>query len=101
MASKDLYPEIEPFDTGMLKLPSGSDGATHQMYWEQSGNPKGTPVVFLHGGPGAGTAPAYRRFFDPARYRIILFDQRGAGRSTPEACVIDNTTQDLVADMEA
>lgn len=76
-------------------------GHPHRIYWEQSGNPKGTPVVFLHGGPGAGTAPAYRRFFDPAKYRIVLFDQRGAGRSTPEACVVDNTTQHLIADLEA
>jgi proline iminopeptidase len=76
-------------------------GAPHRVYWEQAGNPKGTPIVFLHGGPGAGTAPAYRRFFDPARYRIVLFDQRGAGRSTPEAEIQDNTTQHLVADMEA
>ncbi len=76
-------------------------GAPHRLYWEQSGNPKGVPVVFLHGGPGAGTAPAYRRFFDPERYRIILFDQRGAGRSTPEATLVDNTTAHLVADIEA
>ena len=73
----------------------------HVLYWEQSGNPNGTPVVFLHGGPGAGTAPAYRRFFDPERYRIILFDQRGSGRSTPEAELVNNTTQHLVADVEA
>jgi proline iminopeptidase len=72
----------------------------HRLYWEQSGNPKGLPVVFLHGGPGAGTAPAYRRFFDPEAYRIILFDQRGAGRSTPEADLTDNTTQHLVGDIE-
>lgn len=76
-------------------------GAPHRMYWEQSGNPKGLPVVFVHGGPGAGTAPAYRRFFDPARYRIVLFDQRGCGKSTPHASLIDNTTWHLVADMEA
>ncbi len=75
-------------------------GGPHRLYWEQSGNPKGVPVIFLHGGPGAGTAPAYRRFFDPERYRIILFDQRGAGRSTPEAELTDNTTQHLVADIE-
>ena len=75
-------------------------GPPHRMYWEESGNPKGVPVVFLHGGPGAGTAPAYRRFFDPECYRIVLFDQRGAGRSTPEAELTDNTTQHLVADIE-
>ena len=72
----------------------------HRLYWEQSGNPDGVPVVFLHGGPGAGTAPAYRRFFNPAHYRIVLFDQRGAGRSTPEAELTDNTTAHLVADIE-
>jgi len=76
-------------------------GTPHRMYWEQSGNPKGLPVVFLHGGPGAGTAPAYRRFFDPVQYRIILFDQRGSGRSTPEAELKDNSTAHLIADIEA
>ena len=75
--------------------------APHRIYWEQSGNAKGVPVVFLHGGPGAGTAPAYRRFFDGAAYRIVLFDQRGSGRSTPEADISDNTTAHLVADIEA
>jgi proline iminopeptidase len=70
------------------------------MYWEQSGNPNGIPVVFLHGGPGAGTIPAHRRFFDPATYRIVLFDQRGAGRSTPLGELRNNTTGDLIADME-
>ncbi len=75
-------------------------GPPHRLYWEQSGNPKGLPVVFLHGGPGAGTAPAYRRFFDPEQFRIIMFDQRGAGRSTPEANLTDNTTAHLVADIE-
>ena len=76
-------------------------GGSHQLYWEQSGNAKGVPVVFLHGGPGAGVAPAYRRFFDPAAYRIVLFDQRGAGRSTPEASIDDNTTAHLIEDIEA
>jgi len=90
-----LYPEIEPFDSGMLDL----DGL-HRMYWEQSGNPAGIPVVFLHGGPGAGSAPAHRRFFDPAHYRIVIFDQRGAGRSTPLGELRDNTTPHLVADIE-
>ncbi len=70
------------------------------MYWEQSGNPTGIPIVFLHGGPGAGVAVAYRRFFDPTHYRIILFDQRGSGRSTPEAETQDNTTQHLIANIE-
>jgi len=90
-----LYPEIEPFGSGMLEL----DGL-HRMYWEQSGNPAGVPVVFLHGGPGAGSAPAHRRFFDPAHYRIVIFDQRGAGRSTPLGELRDNTTPHLVADIE-
>ena len=91
----ELYPEIEPYSSGMLKL----DGV-HRMYWEQSGNPHGMPVLFLHGGPGAGAAPAHRRFFDPARYRIVIYDQRGAGRSTPLGELKDNTTPHLVADIE-
>jgi proline iminopeptidase len=91
----ELYPEIEPYNAGMLEL----DGL-HRMYWEESGNPLGKPVVFLHGGPGAGSAPAHRRFFDPAHYRIVIFDQRGAGRSTPLGEVRDNTTPHLVADIE-
>jgi len=90
-----LYPEIEPYDAGMLEL----DGV-HRMYWEQSGNPRGTPVLFVHGGPGAGAAPGHRRFFDPAHYRIVIFDQRGAGRSTPLGELHDNTTPHLVADIE-
>ena len=72
----------------------------HRLYWEESGNKNGVPVVFLHGGPGAGTAPTYRRFFDPSQYRIILIDQRGSGRSTPEAETQDNTTDHLVSDLE-
>ncbi len=91
----ELYPEIEPYSAGMLRL-----DAVHAMYWEQSGNPQGTPVLFLHGGPGAGASPAHRRFFDPARYRIVIFDQRGAGRSTPLGELRDNTTPHLVADIE-
>lgn len=91
-----LYPPLEAYDSGMLPV----DGL-HSLYWEQSGNPAGVPVLFLHGGPGAGTAPVYRRFFDPAHYRIVLFDQRGAGRSVPWAEVRDNTTRHLVADIEA
>ncbi|MGY9002327.1 MAG: alpha/beta fold hydrolase, partial [Rhodospirillales bacterium] len=90
-----LFPTIEPFEHGVLDL----DGR-HQMYWEQSGNPKGVPVVFLHGGPGAGASPMHRRFFDPAHYRIVIFDQRGAGRSKPYADVQDNTTAHLVEDIE-
>lgn len=91
----DLHPPIEPHASGMLAL----DG-THHMYWEESGNPGGIPVVFLHGGPGAGAAPAHRRFFDPAAFRIVIFDQRGAGRSTPHGSIEDNTTRHLVADIE-
>ncbi len=91
-----LYPPLDPFETGVLDV-----GAGHRLYWEQSGNPSGVPVVFLHGGPGAGVAPAYRRFFDPTHYRIVLFDQRGSGRSQPEAEIQSNTTADLVADIEA
>lgn len=91
----ELYPDIEPFGTGMLEL-----DARHRMYWEQCGNPQGQPVVFLHGGPGAGSAPAHRRFFDPVHYRIIIFDQRGAGRSTPLGEICDNTTLHLIADIE-
>lgn len=90
-----LYPSIEPYSSGFLKV---SD--LHTLYWEQSGNPSGHPVVFLHGGPGAGTSANNRRFFDPEFYRIILFDQRGAGKSTPHACLEENTTWDLVNDIE-
>ena len=91
----ELYPAIEPYKTGYLDL----DGY-HQMCWEESGNPQGIPVVIIHGGPGAGTSPSMRRFFDPSHYRIILYDQRGAGRSLPHAELKDNTTPHLVADME-
>jgi proline iminopeptidase len=73
----------------------------HRIYWEASGNPQGIPVLFVHGGPGSGTSPSQRRFFDPARYRIILFDQRGCGRSIPHGELTDNTTPHLIADMEA
>jgi len=90
-----LYPEIEPYGSGQLGL-----GATHVMYWETSGNPEGIPVIFLHGGPGSGANASHRRFFDPARYRIVIFDQRGAGRSTPLGELLDNTTSHLVADIE-
>lgn len=90
-----LYPEIEPFHTGMLKV---SD--LHDVYYEQCGNPEGRAVVFLHGGPGGGCQDNYRRYFDPKKWRIILFDQRGCGRSTPFACLEENTTWDLVEDIE-
>jgi proline iminopeptidase len=92
---RSLYPALEARQSGFLKA-----GPLHTLYWEESGNPDGVPVIFLHGGPGAGTAPTYRRFFDPNHYRIVLMDQRGAGRSTPEAAVRDNTTAHLVADLE-
>jgi len=91
---RELYEPIEPFDKGFLKV---SD--IHELYYEQCGNPEGTPVVFLHGGPG-GVDPLYRRFFDPKAYRIILFDQRGAGHSKPHAELTENTTWNLVADIE-
>ncbi|SDD43592.1 proline iminopeptidase [Paracoccus isoporae] len=90
-----LYPHIEPFDRRKLAV-----GGGHTLYVEQSGNPRGRPVVVLHGGPGGGCSPLMRRFFDPAHYRAILFDQRGCGLSTPHASVTDNTTADLVADIE-
>ena len=90
-----LYPEIEPHDVGRLQV-----SGLHTIHYEVSGNPEGKPVVFLHGGPGGGTDPKQRRFFDPAAYRIVLFDQRGSGQSTPHAELRENSTWDLVADME-
>ena len=90
-----LFPEIEPFRSGMIQV----DGL-HSMYWEESGNPSGIPVVFLHGGPGAGSSSRHRQFFDPEKYRIVIYDQRGAGRSTPVAEIRDNTTWNLVEDLE-
>jgi proline iminopeptidase len=92
---RTLYPEIEPFDTGSLHV----DGR-HVLYYEQCGNPNGKPVVLLHGGPGGGCNAKMRRFHDPSKYRIVLFDQRGSGRSTPHADLEDNTTWHLVADIE-
>ena len=94
--SYTLYPDIESYTNGFIDL----DGH-HQMYWEISGNPDGLPVVFLHGGPGAGASPLHRRFFDPNYYKIIIFDQRGSGRSIPFADITANTTQHLVSDMES
>jgi len=91
----DLYPAIEPFETGRIKV---SD--LHEVYFEVCGNPAGKPAVVCHGGPGGGITPSMRRYFDPAKYRIVLFDQRGCGRSTPYAELRENTTWDLVADME-
>lgn len=92
---KTLYDPIEPFDTGRLKV-----SPIHELYYEQCGNPQGKPVVFLHGGPGGGVSPDYRRYFDPEIYRIVLFEQRGSGRSTPNASLEENTTWHLVADIE-
>ena len=92
---KSLYPEIEPYKTGFLKV-----SELHTMYFEEVGNPKGKPVVFLHGGPGGGISKNYRRYFNPEKWRIILFDQRGCGESTPFAELKENTTWDLVSDIE-
>jgi proline iminopeptidase len=92
---KTLYPVIEPFDTGRLKV-----SPIHELYYEQVGNPTGKPAVFLHGGPGGGIAPEYRRYFDPEIYRVVLFDQRGSGKSTPPASLEENTTWHLVSDID-
>jgi proline iminopeptidase len=94
-ARAQLYPPIEPFDSGMLPLDD-----IHTMYWEASGNPSGVGVLFLHGGPGGGCSPEHRRFFDPEVFRIVLYDQRGAGASTPIGEATANTTQLLIADIE-
>lgn len=93
---RKLYPQLEPYNSGMLSVGNG-----HEIYWELSGNPAGKPVVFLHGGPGAGCNDDHRRLFDPDRYRIMLFDQRGCGRSTPHASLDSNTTWHLVDDIES
>jgi proline iminopeptidase len=95
MSMRTQYPPIEPFDTGYLAVGDG-----HEMYYEQSGNPNGKPALFVHGGPGGGGDINARRFFDPERYRIVVFDQRGSGRSRPHASLEANTTWHLVADME-
>ena len=92
---REFYPSIEPYNQGTLKV---SD--IHTLYYEQCGNPKGKPVVFLHGGPGGGCSSFYRQYFDPKKWRVILFDQRGAGKSTPHAELRENTTWDLVSDIE-
>jgi proline iminopeptidase len=92
---RGYYPPVEPYRTGRLRV---SD--VHELYFEESGNAHGKPVVFLHGGPGFGTEPSHRRFFDPSAYRIVLFDQRGCGKSTPHASLVDNTTWHLVDDIE-
>jgi proline iminopeptidase len=95
LMSDGLFAPIDPYEVGRLQL----DGL-HQMYWEQSGTPDGIPALFVHGGPGAGTSPNHRRLFDAEAYRIVLFDQRGAGKSTPLGETRDNTTAHLIADME-
>src|SRR3970282_1498907 len=95
MIRRELYPPTEPFDSGFLELDAG-----HRVYYEQCGNPLGKPALFLHGGPGAGGDVNARRFFDPAKYRIVLFDQRGSGRSLPKVSLANNTTWHLVADIE-
>jgi hypothetical protein len=92
----DFYPPVKTYNTGFLRV-----SPVHELYYEESGNPAGKPVVFLHGGPGGGTDPKMRRFFNPKRYRIVLFDQRGSGKSRPSASLVDNTTWHLVADIEA
>lgn len=94
-AAQSVYPEIQPYRTGRLQV-----SPRHNLYYEEVGRPDGKPAVFLHGGPGGGVDPFTRRFFDPARYRVALFDQRGCGQSTPKASLEENTTQDLVADIE-
>jgi len=95
MPRGDLFPEIGPYETGYLPLTAG-----HVMYWEQVGNPRGVPALFLHGGPGAGAGAVHRRFFDPLFWRVVVFDQRGAGRSRPLGSLVANTTPDLVEDIE-
>ena len=92
---RDLYPPIEPYNHGKLKV-----SELHTIHYEESGNPNGKPVIFLHGGPGGGIAPMYRQYFDPQKWRIVIFDQRGCGQSTPYAELQENTTWDLVADIE-
>lgn len=95
MVRQTLYPPVDPFESGMIEVGQG-----HRIYWEQCGSRAGVPVLFLHGGPGAGCTPGHRRFFDPAHYRAVLFDQRGAGRSRPTGRLEGNTTQALIDDIE-
>ncbi|MBI1205716.1 MAG: prolyl aminopeptidase [Azospirillum sp.] len=95
MPRSELFPPIEPFKHGMLRVDD-----LHTLYWEQSGNPGGVPILFIHGGPGAGASPTHRRFFDPTHYRIVIVDQRGAGRSTPLGEIRRNTTELLISDFE-
>lgn len=91
----DLFPPITPYSSGFLAVDN-----IHNIYWEVSGNPDGVPILLIHGGPGAGATPTHRRFFDPDHYRIIIFDQRGAGRSAPLGSLENNTLEDLLSDME-
>lgn len=98
---RELYPDITPFQSEWLTAENLNPGPTHQIYLEQCGNPEGIPVLFLHGGPGSGCGEHHRRYFDPEHYHIVLFDQRGCGRSEPLGELQNNTTQDLVRDMEA
>ncbi|MEO7426362.1 MAG: prolyl aminopeptidase [Fibrobacteria bacterium] len=95
MIRESLFPDIEPYRTGTLQV-----SPLHSLYFEEVGNPGGAPVLFLHGGPGAGINPKHRRYFDPAHYRVLLFDQRGAGRSRPHAEILENTTDHLIDDIE-
>lgn len=95
MTARPLYPPVEPYARGHLDVGDG-----HRVYWEMCGNPSGKPAAFLHGGPGGGFSPEHRRLFDPRRYRVLLFDQRGCGKSTPHGSLDANTTWDLVADIE-
>ena len=100
MATGDLFPEIEPFAAGYLPLEATTEAGAHVMYWEQVGRPDGRPVLFLHGGPGAGAGIVHRRFFDPQAWRVVIFDQRGAGRSRPQGALRDNNTAALLDDIE-
>lgn len=95
MPRSDLYPDIAPYESGYLPLDSG-----HTMYWEQVGSPSGMPALFLHGGPGAGAGAVHRRFFDPGRFRVVIFDQRGSGRSRPLGSLVANDTPRLIGDIE-
>src|SRR4051812_24836103 len=95
MELRGFFPELEPFRTGNLQV-----SPIHNIYWEESGLPHGKPILFLHGGPGAGINPKHRRFFDPMHYRAVLFDQRGAGRSQPHAELLENHTDGLISDIE-
>ena len=92
---RDLFPELEPYASGWM-----STGGQHEVWYEESGNPQGRPVVVLHGGPGGAVNPGMRRFFDPKKWRIVMFDQRGCGRSKPNASLDDNTTWTLIEDIE-